>query len=154
MNQMENTLDLQERFEDICKRAGLKLTHQRMEIYNELAHRQDHPSAEAIHAAIKGNLPYIALDTVYRTLKTLESIQAIRRLDVFDDQARFDANMTPHHHCICSRCKAIVDFRWETFDVLEAPGVVTDWGQTWSKSVVLRGVCRNCLNQGAGRVRH
>lgn len=154
MDQMDQTSGLQERFEEICKRAGLKLTHQRMEIYNELASRQDHPSAEAIHEAIKANLPFIALDTVYRTLKTLESIEAIRRLDVFDDQARFDANLTPHHHCMCSRCKAIMDFKWDTFDALEAPGAVADWGHIWSKSVVFRGVCRNCLTQGSGLERH
>ena len=31
-----------------CRKAGLKATHQRMEIYRELAQTEDHPDAETI----------------------------------------------------------------------------------------------------------
>jgi Fur family peroxide stress response transcriptional regulator len=125
------------------------MTHQRAEIFKELAVRHDHPSAEDLYRSIRDRIPTMALDTVYRTLNTFESINAIRRLDVFDEKARFDANLEPHHHCICTRCRTIVDFKWENFDVMDPPDAVGAWGRFWSKSVILRGVCRKCLTQGA-----
>jgi Fur family peroxide stress response transcriptional regulator len=136
-------------FQEICREAGLKMTHQRMLIYQELASRHDHPSAEDLFAALQSQIPTMALDTVYRTLRLLESIKAIRKLEVSDERARFDANLEPHHHCICDRCKSVVDFQWETFDLLDLPEKAAEWGPIWSKSLVLRGVCRKCLTQGA-----
>ena len=36
-------------FEQMCKDAGLKVTHQRLEIYRELLGALDHPSAETLY---------------------------------------------------------------------------------------------------------
>ena len=136
-------------FREICREAGLKMTHQRMVIYEELVSRRDHPSAEDLFEALRGQIPTMALDTVYRTLRLFESIHAVKRLELFDERARYDANLEPHHHCICDRCRMVVDFQWETFDMLDLPDKAAEWGPIWSKSLVLRGVCRNCLTQGA-----
>ena len=131
-----------------CREAGLKMTQQRLEVYKELAGRNDHPSAEDLFHSLRERMPFISLDTVYRTLHTLETIDTIRRLDLFDGKARYDARSDPHHHCICSRCHRIVDFQWESFDTLRAPEEVDAWGMMSNRSVVLRGVCRECLLQG------
>ena len=36
-------------FAEACRKAGLKLTHQRLEIYKEIAAATDHPSAEDLY---------------------------------------------------------------------------------------------------------
>ena len=138
-----------ERFQTVCRDAGLKLTPQRLEIYNELAIARDHPSAEDIFHRVRRRMPTIALDTVYRTLTTFESIGAIARVDVADDRARFDAELGPHHHCVCTRCRSIKDFQWETFDIMGMPKETGAWGRLMDKQVVLRGVCRECLRKEA-----
>ena len=125
------------------------MTHQRMVIYQELVSRNDHPSAEDLFETLKTQIPTMALDTVYRTLRLLESINAVKKLELFDERARYDAKLEPHHHCICDRCKAVVDFEWENFDLLDLPDKAANWGPIWSKSLVLRGVCRDCLTRGA-----
>ena len=138
----------QDDFVEICRQAGLKLTHQRMIIHAELAACKDHPSAETIHTRVKSSIPTISLDTVYRTLATFEDIGAVVRIDVSEGPVRYDADLSPHHHCICTRCKAIKDFRWETFDVMGLPEETGGWGRIMSKNVVLRGLCRECLTCG------
>jgi Fur family peroxide stress response transcriptional regulator len=138
-------------FVEAFRTAGLKATHQRLTIYRELASRDDHPSAEAVFVGVRAKLPTVALDTVYRTLKTFEDMNLAKRLDIFDDQARFDANMEPHHHCVCNRCDKIVDFHWDQFDLLTLPGSAEEWGTVMDRSVVFRGICRDCLLRSRGK---
>jgi len=133
--------------QDICKQTGLKLTHQRLEILRELVKAKDHPSVETVHKRVQVRMPTISLDTVYRTIATFERHGLITRMHVFDDQGRFDADLTPHHHLVCTQCKSIEDFLWDTFDKANLPPEIVGWGQIHTKHVVLRGICRACLNQ-------
>ena len=136
-----------ERLKKTCREAGLKLTHQRLEIYRELASTKEHPSAEAVHKKVQARMPTISLDTVYRTLATFADIGAVVRVEVSDDRAHFDADVSPHHHFICNRCRKIIDFNWETFDNLDLPREALDCGLVTATNVILRGLCRQCLKQ-------
>ena len=135
------------KFTDICNGAGLKATSQRFEIYSELLNRHDHPSAADIHRTLCERIPPLTLDTVYRTLNTLESIGAVRRVEAYDDKARFDGNLAPHHHFVCTSCKTIIDFTWESLDLLEIPQKIQEVGQVRSRSMTLRGLCRSCSGE-------
>ena len=68
-----NNQDL-EHIRRICEGAGIKLTHQRLEIFKELMTAQDHPSAEDIHRRLQKKMPTVAIDTVYRTLATFDEL--------------------------------------------------------------------------------
>jgi len=57
-----------ERFVDVCRQKGLKVTPQRLEIFRELAASEEHPTAETLFNGIKVRMPTVSLDTVYRTL--------------------------------------------------------------------------------------
>ena len=37
-----------ERFTELCRNEGIKVTHQRIEIYREVAQSGDHPDAETV----------------------------------------------------------------------------------------------------------
>jgi len=132
-------------FEQACRSAGLKLTHQRREIFRELARAKDHPSAETLYKRLLKRLPTISLDTVYRTLGSLEKQGVIRRVDTRESQARFEAETLQHHHLICTRCGEIVDFQWESFDRSELPPELQGWGQLNYRSISLHGICSKCL---------
>ena len=133
-----------QRFITACKQAGLKVTHQRTEIYRQLLLTPDHPSAEMLHKRLLPMLPSISLDTVYRTLTTLEQHGFVSRIQTAESQARFEAIYEPHHHLICSRCKQVLDFHWPAIDQLDLPDNVHGWGQVYSKTIVVYGVCRQC----------
>lgn len=133
-----------ERFKGISQDKGLRLTHQRLEILRELVGAKDHPSAETVFGRVRRRLPTISLDTVYRTLSTFDEVGLIMRVPVTGDQGRFDADTSPHHHFVCSRCKSIYDFMWDEFDLLQLPEGSTALGRVDDRRVVVRGVCEKC----------
>ena len=90
-------------FEHACRVAGLRLTHQRLEIYRELALSGDHPSAETLHQRLRKKVPTISLDTVYRTLATFARHGLINKVETTESQAQFEATGIRHHHLICSK---------------------------------------------------
>jgi Fur family transcriptional regulator, peroxide stress response regulator len=134
-----------EEFADACKKAGLRLTHQRLEVYRELAQSTDHPSAENLHQRLRRKIPTISLDTVYRTLATLAGHGLINKVDTIESQARFEATIERHHHLICSTCKEIIDFQWRSIDVAPLPEEIKGWGRIDNKNVVVYGICSKCL---------
>jgi len=134
-------------FEGHCRKAGLKLTHQRLEIYRELASTYDHPGADNVYRRVQKRIPTISLDTVYRTLLTFEQFGLAARVHAFDDRARFDANVSPHQHLACIRCKGIEDFEWKTFEQMPHPAKAKKWGKVQTKYVVLKGICNECLKK-------
>jgi Fur family transcriptional regulator, peroxide stress response regulator len=144
----KNNLLLEENFrlfETACRKAGLRLTHQRLEVYRELAKSTDHPSAEILHQRLRRSIPTISLDTVYRTLTTLAGHRLINKVDTIESQARFEATILRHHHLICSKCKEIMDFQWQSIDTTPLPAEIKGWGRIDTTNVVVYGICNNCL---------
>jgi Fur family peroxide stress response transcriptional regulator len=92
-------------------------------------------------------MPTISLDTVYRTLVTFEGLGLVNRVHAFDDRARFDANVSPHQHLVCTECKSIQDFQWDAFQEMQLPVSTDNWGDVTSSHVVLRGTCKHCLEK-------
>lgn len=133
-----------ESFQEAWRAAGLKLTHQRLEIYRELARATDHPSVEALHKRLQTAMPTLSLDTVYRTLSTFEQHHLIKKVETVDSQAHYEAQMIPHHHLICERCKEIMDFQWHSFDAAALPEEIRQWGAIKNRSVTIYGTCRKC----------
>lgn len=132
-------------FEEICRRVGLKLTHQRLEILQALANAKDHPGADDIYKRVKPKISPISFDTVYRTLALFERCGVISRVQYPDDRARYDPDTTPHPHMVCISCKKIEDFHWSTFDEVEIPEETGKWGLIKSKHLEFRGICRECV---------
>ena len=135
-------------FEKACKAAGLKLTHQRLEIFRELGRSKDHPTAETLYKRLQKRIPTISLDTIYRTLSSLEKHDLIRRVNTTESQARFETDSGQHHHLVCTRCHKIFDFHWEAFDQSALPEELRSWGRLTRRNVTLHGICSQCLDAG------
>jgi Fur family transcriptional regulator, peroxide stress response regulator len=142
---MDTLQEQQRRFGDACREAGLKLTHQRLEIFSELVRSPDHPSAEALHQRLLKKIPTLSLDTVYRTLATFARHGMISKVETVESQGRFEVTLVPHHHLICSRCNTIMDFQWPSMDEAVLPEAIKNWGRIENRSVVVYGICKNCL---------
>jgi len=123
---------------------GLKLTHQRLEILNVLTAAKDHPSAETIWERVKKRAPTVSLDTVYRTLGTFEAHGLAQRIPVEGDQARYDGDISQHHHLVCLKCRSIEDFDWPQFDISSLPQKALEWGRVVDAQVIVRGECEKC----------
>lgn len=135
------------RFQAVCRAHGLKLTHQRMEIFREVMESPGHPSADAVFTRLRERMPTVSLDTVYRTLATFEELGLVARVPVLDNVGRYDGNLARHHHLVCTKCQEIEDFVWPAFDELDPPPQAADWGAVTGRQVQVRGICRRCRAQ-------
>jgi len=141
--------ELLETFKAICSEAGLKLKHQRLEIFRVLTCSTDHPSVEDVFERVKQSVPTIALDTVYRTLTMLEQHEVLGKLQL-DMRARYDPNIAVHHHFFCIECKENEDFYWPVFDRMKLPTGKSLRGRVNSKRIEVRGICPVCLKRKRG----
>ena len=131
-------------FVERCRERGIRITHQRLEIFRELAKTEEHPSADALFERVRKRLPTVSLDTVYRTLSFFGEHDMISKVGGVGGRARFDANTDPHHHFICSACGLIRDFSCREYDGLRAPPEVLSLGDVKSVRVEVQGVCSQC----------
>ena len=136
-----------DRIRSICEEAGIKLTHQRLEIFKELMAATDHPSAEDIHKRLQKRIPTVALDTVYRTLATFDELGITRKLHLANKRNLFDINLTKHHHFVCDRCRKVEDVYWSDFDKTLLPESLGAIGKVQSRHLELHGICNTCLEQ-------
>ncbi len=143
---MNDTQQVMAHFEATCRAHGLKLTHQRMEIYRMLLQSTEHPSAETLHKQLATRLPTLSLDTVYRTLATFEELGLVKRVETMSSQARFEAVIDQHHHFFCDQCGKLIDFHWHLFDSMGLPESLQTVGRIRNKNVVVHGVCDQCLS--------
>jgi len=134
-------------FKSVAKAAGIKLTHQRLEIFRAAASTVEHPSAEAVYRAVQTTTPTVSLDTVYRTLWLLMDLGLLTTLGPRQDSVRFDANLEHHHHYLCVRCGLVRDFKSDELNALRIPDTVNRFGQVVSAHVEVRGVCARCARE-------
>ncbi|MFA6292814.1 MAG: Fur family transcriptional regulator [Victivallales bacterium] len=134
-------------FAEICGAHGLKATQQRFEIYSELLKSTAHPDTETVYVEIRKRMPSISFDTVYRTVRVLEEKGVILRIDPGFERARYDANMSMHHHFICRKCGMIKDFSSEDFDRISPPDAIDEIGKADCVHVEIRGVCNKCKSK-------
>ncbi len=131
-------------FSGVCRRYGVKVTHQRTEVYRELASTDEHPDAETVYTRVRKRIPTISLDTVYRTIRLLEKKGLISRVGSLGEKTRFDANPNHHHHFVCTECGFMGDFYNEEWNDFRVPGDLTAIGKVNSVHVELRGLCKVC----------
>jgi Fur family transcriptional regulator, peroxide stress response regulator len=124
--------------------AGLRLTQQRLEVLREIAGTEDHPGVETIYGRVRERVPTISLDTVYRSLGALADLGLVRRVTTAGGPVRYDANLSRHHHFVCTRCGLVRDVEsaqpdgWEPAAEALLPGTVE------SIEVHLMGMCAGC----------
>jgi len=89
---------------------GLKVTPQRIAIFEAIFKLNNHPTAENIIEYIRKNHPNISVATVYKVLEALASSELISKVKTEKDIMRYDAIMESHHHIYCSDSDRIEDY--------------------------------------------
>ena len=130
---------------DLLKEKGLKVTPQRIAIYNYLTNTVAHPTADAIYKALEEAYPALSLATVYKTLDTFNVKGLVQELNVGEDSFRYDADGSPHPHFLCKTCGVVHDLpRLEGFSDIKA-SLAKETGHTIeSEQIYLYGKCKNC----------
>jgi Fur family transcriptional regulator, peroxide stress response regulator len=134
-------------FARAMRQSGLKSTPQRLQIFREVSSSGDHPDAESVWKAVRGVMPNVSLDTVYRTLWLFVDLGLISTLAPDRERTRFDANSRPHHHFRCTECGTVYDFYSEDFDRIPIPDSVRSVGAVERAELHVRGICSKCLKE-------
>jgi Fur family ferric uptake transcriptional regulator len=90
---------------DISRRK----TQQRKVVLEELQKLTSHPTALELYEIVRRRLPNISLATVYRNLEFLAQTKMIQKLESAGSKARFDYDVSSHHHVRCTRCGRVDD---------------------------------------------
>jgi Fur family peroxide stress response transcriptional regulator len=127
----------------ILREHGLQVTYQRLAIYQALFHTKDHPSAEEIYQQVRKRFPMISLGTVYKTLERFHDVGLIQKVSPLTEVARYEANVSHHHHLICLECQTIQDFGDADMDVkVSLPD--GNGFEVLKSQLVLQGFCAHC----------
>src|SRR4051812_4946584 len=88
---------------------GQRFTEQRAAVYRFLGSTYQHPSADEVFTAVRGEIADISLATVYKALETLVSCGLAMKLTYGGDSARYDARTDDHVHSRCLGCGVVRD---------------------------------------------
>jgi len=127
-----------------CRRRGLRITPQRVAIYEMLAASLNHPSATEIFKQVKAEFANITLGTVNRTLLMFANSGLTRVVVSSGEPKRFDPDTADHHHFHCVKCGRIIDFRDASYDGLKVPEEISEKYTVLGKKITLEGVCDSC----------
>ncbi len=95
---------------------GLKVTPQRLLVFESLLKSESHPTADEITGYIRDTNPNISRGTIYNILDTLVECGLITRVKTDKDKMRYDAVLEKHHHVYDLESDKIVDFYDDELD--------------------------------------
>ena len=142
----KNKQIVMENFRNKCKEHNLRITPQRVMIYEELLKSSGHPSPEQLYNRLKLIFPEFSFDTVYRTLSTFNEMGLIDMVEGFGMAMRFDPKMEKHHHFRCKNCGEITDFNFKQYDELTIPKDIAKNCEIMKLQVTIEGLCEKCKN--------
>jgi Fur family peroxide stress response transcriptional regulator len=95
---------------EVLAENGLKVTPQRLAVYDAISKLKNHPTADNLIDFVKKDYPNIAIGTVYNTLDTFVQKNIIVRIKTDGDVMRYDTIHEKHHHLYSSDTRRIEDF--------------------------------------------
>lgn len=129
---------------ELLKSKGLKVTPQRLAIFNILSNTTCHPSAETIYKALQETHPTMSLATVYKTLDSFKKNGLVQELNVGEDSFRYDCTISSHPHIICVECRSVSDMESQTLQNIREKVSEETKFQLLSEQLYFYGVCPDC----------
>jgi Fur family transcriptional regulator, peroxide stress response regulator len=130
------------------KKAGLRITPQRIAICEKLADSTEHPTASEIYESIKEYYPSLSLATVYNTLDVLVAQGKVNVLgDAGDGKVHFDAQIEPHINLACIKCHKITDISSSFVSQMDAEIIQSSGYNLLGSRVIYYGICPACQDK-------
>ncbi|MFQ5712808.1 MAG: Fur family transcriptional regulator [Candidatus Scalinduaceae bacterium] len=125
------------------KSKKLKITRQRLGIFEILEGNTEHLSAEDVFKEIRKSYPTISFTTVYKTLEIMEKMGEIMKIAIDEERKHYDPDTNIHHHIICSRCNKISDIKDGSIKP-KLPKEILDEFTPSSYHISFYGTCKKC----------
>ena len=147
MNQTVRTDFPTEAVSERLRRAGYRVTRQRLAVYAYLYGSESHPTVDDIHSGVKGEFPKISVATVYKSVESLVDVGLAKPIYLGHAATRVDASTEEHAHFRCIACNQIVDV-----DMNQTPvaGDELNRCEIIGSSVEFYGFCTRCRRHKLG----
>ncbi len=127
--------------------TGLRVTRQRVLVYDALAALGGHRTADELVSALDAAGTALPRATVYNVLDDLSTVGLVMQADRGPGAAVYEAANGWHHHFVCRVCGAVEDVPCvigskPCIDT-DVPGAAIDEAQ-----IIFRGVCASCRAAG------
>ena len=105
----------------VLKKERLRLTDQRIAIWNQVQNSKKHMDVEEIFSLLKTKKEIVSRATIYRTLDVLVKNRLIRKMDVGDGYSLYEPRLDDDHHdhMICEDTGDIIEFFSEELELLQ-----------------------------------
>ncbi len=135
----------------ILKKAGSKVTPQRMAVLSVLLNGRRHMTIEEIYDEVKAVKPEMGVATVYRTILLFDELGIVKKLDLNDGIYRYEMNDDEgnhgHHHLICSSCGRVDEVKDDLLDSVEKT-IEKDYKfRIKDHSLKFYGLCNDCVKR-------
>lgn len=132
--------------QNILHNEGLRYTHQREEIWQEIKSSTKHRDAEEIYFSLINRGIKVSRATVYRTIDVLVKSNLIEKLDIGDGKARYEYNSKydHHDHLICTGCGKIIEFHDAGIEKIQQSIAKAHGFSLISHNHQLFGICGDC----------
>lgn len=135
---------------ETLRRAGHKMTPQRLLIVSALRHAGKHMSAAAIADEVRETYPFVDVSTVYRTLDVLKRMRLATATDMGQGDVLFEwTPPQPHHHLICSDCGVVLEVDHEPFERLASSLRAMHDFEADLHHFAIFGLCHECQDGDA-----
>lgn len=130
---------------EVLRRAGHRVTPQRLLILRALRHARGHVSATQIAEEVRRQFPSIDVSTVYRTLDVLKRMRLVSETDLGTGDTMFEwLPDRPHHHLICTSCQQVDAIDHSYFEALERRLREERGFRPNFDHFAIFGLCRSC----------
>lgn len=126
------------------RRAGARMTAQRLAICEYLDGNTGHPTVSDVYEALRAQFPTMSLATVYNTLRLLVELDLVHEAATAPDgSTRYDPDTEPHLNLICTSCHRIVDVH--ELDLSQIDRLSSAQGfQVADINIAVHGLCSIC----------
>jgi len=112
-----------------------------------------HPTADAVYAEVRKEIPGISLGTVYRNLKLLAETGEVAPVAGSGVLIRYDGCTDNHHHFRCDSCGCVLDVEEPVDTGLDRRVAAQTGLAIRSHSLVFHGLCEDCQSGERGSTR-
>jgi Fur family peroxide stress response transcriptional regulator len=122
----------------------LAATHQRQVIYEAVVTTAGHYSPESVCAEVRRRTPSISLATVYKNLRLFVERGLLREVSPHASTLLVEGNLEPHHHLVCTRCKAVQDIECDFINLKKLSRQAPRGFDLTQPLIEVYGLCRRC----------
>ena len=105
---------------DRCIKRNIRMTAQRQIIIKVIEDSDDHPDVDQLYIRSVAQDDTISIATVYRTVKLLEEVGMIDRIEFGDGRSRYEEAGEHHEHLIDIESGDVIEFYNAELETLKA----------------------------------